>query len=151
MLCHIQNFEYALCTRQPISNHQLPFSHKMLTAGKSKNNSIKTQEFFNLLDSQIDMLLNAKAKATSITEVPSEKFIFLHLQTTLQKLHCLVTSDSDIACNLLISSNPKGTNRVPCCQNQEKQKDLLPFNSEKQPHVYSIQNLYQTLTVKQTI
>ncbi|KAL3006119.1 hypothetical protein AAZX31_08G259000 [Glycine max] len=61
-ICYvIQNFEYALCTRQPISNHQLPFNHKMLTSGKSKNNNIKAQEFFNLHDSQIDMLLNVKA------------------------------------------------------------------------------------------
>jgi len=36
MLCHIQNFEYALCTPQPISNNQLPLSPKMFTSGKVK-------------------------------------------------------------------------------------------------------------------
>ena len=99
----------------------------------------KIKDFFNLLDSQINMLLNTKAEATSITEIPSEKFIFLNLQTTLQKLHCLVTSDSDIACNLLISSNPKGTNSVPCCQNQAEEKQFLPIKSEKQPNISNIQ------------
>ena len=97
------------------------------------------------------MLMNTKAKATSITKVPFEKFIFLHLQTTLQKLHRLVTSDSDIACNLLISSNPKGTNSVAFCQNQEEEKHYLPIKSEKQQKISNIQNHYYKLVVKQVV
>jgi len=111
----------------------------------------KIKDFFNLLDSQINMLMNTKAKATSITKVPFEKFIFLHLQTTLQKLHRLVTSDSDIACNLLISSNPKGTNSVAFCQNQEEEKHYLPIKSEKQQKISNIQNHYYKLVVKQVV
>ena len=59
------------------------------------------------------MLLNTKAKTASVTEIPTQKLIFLHLQSTLQKLHCLVTSNSHIACNLLITSAPKRPNSVP--------------------------------------
>ncbi|KAG4938984.1 hypothetical protein JHK82_044729 [Glycine max] len=72
-----------------------------------------------------------------MTEVPSEKFIFLHLQTTLQKLHRLVTSDSDIACNLLISSNPKG--RTVYLAVKTKWRKKISYHSiVKKSHVYPV-------------
>uniref|UniRef100_A0A2P2KAN8 Uncharacterized protein n=1 Tax=Rhizophora mucronata TaxID=61149 RepID=A0A2P2KAN8_RHIMU len=37
-----------------------------------------------ILDTQVNMLLNTKTKAASITEVPPQQFVFLHLQSTLQ-------------------------------------------------------------------
>lgn len=72
--------------------------------------------FFSLLDSQVNVFLNTKAKTTGITEISPQKFIFLDLQTALQKLHCLVASNSDVACNLFIPSNTEGTDGVPSCQ-----------------------------------
>jgi len=71
-----------------------------------------------LLDSQINVLLNAEAKAASVAEVPPQKLVLLHLQTTFQKLHRLVTPHRHIARDLLVSSNPKGTHSVPCCNIQ---------------------------------
>jgi len=71
-----------------------------------------------LLDSQINVLLNAEAEAASVAEVSPEQLVLLHLQTTFQKLHGLVTSHRYIAGDLLVSSNPKGTHSVPCCNGQ---------------------------------
>jgi hypothetical protein len=62
------------------------------------------------------MILNTKAKTTGITEVSPQQFIFLDLQTTLQKLHCLVASNSDVASNLFIPSITKGMDSVLSCQ-----------------------------------
>lgn len=72
----------------------------------------------DLLDSKINVLLNTKTKAASVTEVPPKQLIFLHLQATLEKLHCFLTSDSDIACNLFITSDPEGTDSVPRCSSR---------------------------------
>lgn len=75
----------------------------------------KNKEKLNILDSKINMLLDAKTKTSSITKIPPQQFIFLHFQSTLQKLHGLLPSNSHIASNLLITSNPKGSNSVSCC------------------------------------
>ncbi|GER40383.1 phenylalanine--tRNA ligase beta subunit [Striga asiatica] len=64
----------------------------------------------------INVFLDSETKTASITEIPSQQLIFLDLQATLQELHCLVTSDSDIASNFFITSDPKGTYSVPCCK-----------------------------------
>lgn len=71
-----------------------------------------------LLDSQINVLLNAEAEAASVAEVFPQELVLLDLQTTFQKLHRLVTPHGHIACDLLVSSNPKGTHSVPCCNTQ---------------------------------
>jgi hypothetical protein len=66
-----------------------------------------------LLDAKINVLLDTKTKAPCLTEVPPQQFILLDLQSTLQKLHCLLTPYSNIAGNLLITPDTKGTDSVP--------------------------------------
>lgn len=66
-----------------------------------------------LLDSKINMLLNTKAKAPRIAEIPSQQLILFHLQPTFQELHCLVTSYRDITSYLFITSDPKRSDSIP--------------------------------------
>jgi len=76
----------------------------------------KIEVFFSLLESQFNMILNTEAKTTGITEISAQQFIFLDLQTALQKLQCLVASNSDVASNLFIPSITKGTDGVLSCE-----------------------------------
>jgi hypothetical protein len=55
-----------------------------------------------LLDAKINVLLDTKSKATSVTEVPPQQLVLLHLQATLQQLHCLLTPHRHIACDLTV-------------------------------------------------
>lgn len=71
-----------------------------------------------LLDSLINVLLNAKSQAADVAEVPPEQFILLHLQATLQKLHRLVPSHCHMTRDLLVPPNPKRTHSVPSCKYQ---------------------------------
>jgi hypothetical protein len=68
-----------------------------------------------LLDAKINVLLDTKSKATSVTEVPPQQLVLLHLLATLQQLHCLLTPHRHIACDLLIAPDPKRPHSVPCC------------------------------------
>ena len=63
------------------------------------------------------MLLNAEAKAARLTEVATQQLELLHLQTTLNQLHSLLPSNSDVARNLLVSSNAEGSHGVTGCNN----------------------------------
>jgi hypothetical protein len=96
---------------------------------------MKFQGHISLLDSQINVLLDTKAKTSSITEVPPQQLIFLHLQTTLQKLHCLLTPNSDIACNLFITPDTKGSHSVPCCQ---LAKNVVRITAKQHQEKYEI-------------
>ena len=69
-----------------------------------------------LLHAKINVLLNTKPKATSVTEVPPQELVLLHLQPTLEKLHCLLTPDRHIAGNLLITTNAERPDSVPRCK-----------------------------------
>lgn len=72
----------------------------------------------SLLDSKINVLLNTKTKATSVTKVSPQELVLLNFQPTLQELHCFLTSDSDIACNLFITPDSKRSHSVSCCQTE---------------------------------
>lgn len=65
------------------------------------------------------MLLDTKAKTPSITEVLAQQLVFLDLQSTLQQLHCFVTSHSNIASYLLITPDSKRSYSIPCCQGKK--------------------------------
>ncbi len=69
----------------------------------------------NLLDSQVNVFLDAKSKASSFTEIPAKELILLYLQSALQELCGFLSTYSNIARNLFIASNPKRTHSVPCC------------------------------------
>lgn len=76
----------------------------------------------NILDSQINVFLDAKTKASRLAEVPPKQLVFLNFQTTLQELHRLLTSNSDIARNLLIMPNTKRPIGVSSCKNHTYDK-----------------------------
>ena len=86
----------------------------------------------SLLDSKIDMLLYTKTKTASIAEVSPQQLVLLHLQSTLQELHRLVTPDRDITSNLFVTPDPKGPHSVSCCRdvnnvkNHEQDRNLEP-------------------------
>ena len=68
-----------------------------------------------LLHAKINVLLNTKPKAPSVTEVPPQELVLLHLQATLQQLHRLLTPDSHVARNLLITPDTERPDSVPRC------------------------------------
>lgn len=61
------------------------------------------------------MLLDTKAKASGVAEVPPEQLVLLHLQATLQQLHRLLTPNSNIARDLLITPDTERPDSVPRC------------------------------------
>ena len=63
-----------------------------------------------ILDAQVNMFINSKAKVTSVAEVLLLQFIFLHLQPLFQYFQCFVSSDSHMAGHLLIPFDSKGPN-----------------------------------------
>ena len=83
-----------------------------------------TQKAINWLDSEIDVLLNTESEAASIAEVSPQKLVFLDLEPTLQKLHCLLASHRHVARNLLITPNPERPNRVPSCYIQSQNQSI---------------------------
>ena len=70
------------------------------------------------------MLLNTESEAASIAEVSPQKLVFLDLEATLQKLHCLLASHRHVARNLLITPNPERPNRVPSCYIQSQNQSI---------------------------
>ncbi len=69
----------------------------------------------NSLDSQVNVFLDTKSKASSFTEIPAKELILLYLQSTLQELCGFLSTHCNIARNLFIASNPKRPHSVPCC------------------------------------
>jgi len=67
-----------------------------------------------VLDAQINVLLNAKAKIASVGEVVATQFVFLHLKTLLENLLRLGTTDRTVDGNLLITTNAERSDSVAC-------------------------------------
>lgn len=72
------------------------------------------------------MLLDTKSEAARFTEVAAQQLVLLHLQATLQKLHSLLTTDGDVACDLLVTPDAEGTNSVPSCTFHEHELHESP-------------------------
>lgn len=66
----------------------------------------------NKLDSKIDVLLNTEAEAAGIAEVTPQELVLLDLQTALQKLHCLVSSNRNVTGNLLVTPDSEWPHSV---------------------------------------
>lgn len=96
----------------------------------------------NLLDSKINVFLNTEAKASSVAKVPPKEFILLHLQPTFQKLHSLVTPDGNIACNLFITPDSKGSNGIPCCGMKNRQLKKMIQNRTRHNNMLSNTYIY---------
>merc|ERR1712168_156805 len=66
-----------------------------------------------VLDAQIDMFRNTKAKVSSSGEVSLSQLIFLHLQALLQDFFSLGSAHGAVDSNLFITTNTKRSHRVP--------------------------------------
>lgn len=65
-----------------------------------------------VLDTQVDVFLNTETEVTGGREVSVSQLVFLDLQTSLQDLFSLWTSDGDVDGNLFVSSDTEGSNGV---------------------------------------
>lgn len=65
-----------------------------------------------VLDAQIDVLLDTKAKVATEAEVPSLELVFLHLQALIQDFQSLGTANGSMDSDLLITADTKRTHGV---------------------------------------
>merc|ERR1712168_163940 len=82
-----------------------------------------------VLDTQINMFGNTKAKIAGGREISLSQFVFLHLQSFLQDFFCLGTPHSAVDSNFLITTNTKRSDSIPgfgedWCLSCEGFKDL---------------------------
>jgi len=65
-----------------------------------------------VLDSEIDVLLDTKAKVTTLREVSILEFVLLDLQTLLEDLLGLLTSDGNMASDLIVTADTEGSDSI---------------------------------------
>ena len=63
-----------------------------------------------VLDTQINVLLNTKTEVSRVGEVSLHQLVLLHLQTTLQNLQSLLTTNGGMHGDLLVTTDGEGTN-----------------------------------------
>ena len=63
-----------------------------------------------ILHSEVDMLLNTESEASCIRKVPLFEFAILNLESTLEDFVSLITSDSDVNSDLLITFDVEASN-----------------------------------------
>ena len=81
-----------------------------------------------VLDTQIDVLLNTKAKIARVREISLHQLVLLHLQSTLQNLQSLLTTDGSMHRDLLVTTNREGTNGKASYAIRQLGKDTYPFH-----------------------
>ncbi|KAH3662883.1 hypothetical protein OGATHE_004459 [Ogataea polymorpha] len=65
-----------------------------------------------VLNTQVDVFLNTETEVTSLGEILFSQLVLLHLQSSLQNLLCLWSSDGDVDSDLFVSSDTKSSNGV---------------------------------------
>ena len=65
-----------------------------------------------VLDAEIDVFADTKSKVAGLRKVLLPQFIFLNFETALKDFFSLGTSDCDVDCDLLVSSDTKGSDCV---------------------------------------
>ena len=65
-----------------------------------------------ILDTQIDVLLNTKAKASGIREVSLSQLSVLDFETSFKDLISFFSSHSDVSCNFFVSFNTETSDGV---------------------------------------
>ena len=65
-----------------------------------------------VLDTQIDVLLDAEAETALLTEVSLLELVLLDLEALLQDLLGLLASHGDVASNLVVTADAEASNRV---------------------------------------
>ena len=66
-----------------------------------------------VLQTKIDVLLDTESESTVATEVLVLEFVLLDLQTLLEDLLGLLTSDSDVASDLVVTTDAETSDSVP--------------------------------------
>ena len=66
-----------------------------------------------ILDTQIDVLLNTKSKASCIREVSLSQFSILDLKTSFKDFISLFSADGDVCGNLFVSLDSKASDGIP--------------------------------------
>ena len=64
-----------------------------------------------VLDTQVDVLGNTETKVASLREVAAVQLVLLDLETTLNDLLRLGATDSNVACNLFVTTDTEATER----------------------------------------
>jgi len=67
-----------------------------------------------VLDTQIDVFVDAKAEAAVLTEISDVQLVFLHFQTLLQNLLSLVTTHGRVHSDLFVSFDTKASDCEAC-------------------------------------
>lgn len=65
-----------------------------------------------VLDTKIDVFADTEAKVASLGEVALAEFVFLDLQSTLENLLSLGSSDGDMDGNLFVTTDTEGSDGV---------------------------------------
>lgn len=73
-----------------------------------------------ILQTQVDVLVDAEAKVACLTEVLVLQLVFLDLKTLVEDLFGLGTADSDVGRDLLISADTEGTHGQTSCGQQSR-------------------------------
>ena len=69
-----------------------------------------------VLDAQVDVLVDTEAEVAVIGEVACLKLVLLDLETFLEDLLSLLTADSHVGGNLLVTTDGEGTDSVAGCR-----------------------------------
>lgn len=67
-----------------------------------------------VLEAQVDVLGDTEASVALAGEAATRELVLLDLEGTLQNLLCLGTTNSDVAGNLLVTTDTETTQRVLC-------------------------------------
>ena len=65
-----------------------------------------------VLDTEIDVLLDTETEVSTLSKVSVLKFVLLNLQTLLKDLLGLLTSDGNMAGDLVVSANTEGSDSI---------------------------------------
>jgi hypothetical protein len=72
-----------------------------------------------VFDTEIDVFADAEPKVASLGEVALAKFVFLHLQSTLQDFLSLWSTDCNVHSDLFVTTDTEGSDGVSglACEN----------------------------------
>lgn len=85
----------------------------------SKKDSRKVRRSRAVLDTKVDVLLDAESEAPSVAEVPPEQLVLLDLEAALKQLHGLLAPHRDVAGDLLVTPDAERPHRVPRCKTNQ--------------------------------
>ena len=78
-----------------------------------------------VFDTQVNVLIDTKAKVTSVGKVASSQLVLLDLETTLENLFCLGPTNGDMAGNLFVSSDTESSEGCQVTMREISNSSLL--------------------------